>query len=229
MDASAVRFAGPRAGAVPGFTLIELLVVIVVLGILATVLLPALGRAREAGRSAQCSARLHALALAVGQFADDESDRFPRSQHSAFTHRELPWGRALAPYLGADTNTWNRLLREAYHCPSDPRVGAFSLGQNVYFELGPADDYDGKPDTWRRRLLVPRPAVTVLQAENASEADHIMPNFWGGPQDAEDVDHRRHAGRANYSYVDGHVEAATFNRIYDPARGIDRWHPAKAQ
>lgn len=218
----------PRPGAAHAFTLIEMLVVIAILGVLVALLAPSLSRAREAGRSALCFANQRQVELAIEQFADDQDDRFPRSQHSAFAKRELPWGRALAPYLGSDTNRWNTLLAGVYHCPTDDRSGAFSFGQNVYFELGPTDSYEGKPDTWRRHRDVPHPAVTVLYAENASAADHIMPNFWGGPLDAVDVDQERHAGRANYAFVDGHVESLNFSAIYDPPRNLDRWNPGLA-
>ncbi len=207
----------------------EMLVVMAILSVLVALLLPALSRSREAARSGACASHQRQIGLAAGQYADEMDDRFPRSQHSAFARRELPWGRALAPYLGSDTNQWNKLLAGVYHCPTDARAGSFSYGQNVYFELGPADDYEGKPDTWRRRGDVPQPVVTVLYAENASEADHIMPNFWSGVADAADVDYRRHAGRANYTFVDGHVESLPFDAIYDPPRGLDRWHPAKAR
>jgi prepilin-type N-terminal cleavage/methylation domain-containing protein/prepilin-type processing-associated H-X9-DG protein len=47
------------------FTLVEMLVVIAIIGILMSLLLPALGRAREAARKAQCSSNLHNVALAL--------------------------------------------------------------------------------------------------------------------------------------------------------------------
>jgi prepilin-type processing-associated H-X9-DG protein len=116
-----------------------------------------------------------------------------------------------------------------YHCPTDRRTTPWSYGLNVYFELGPDDDYEGKPQTWRRTTSIPNPSATVVFAENDSGADHIMPNFWTAPPDAVDVASRRHGQRANYLFADGHAEARAFNTIYDPAHNVDAWNPAKAQ
>jgi prepilin-type processing-associated H-X9-DG protein len=135
----------------------------------------------------------------------------------------------VAPHLGFTAATWTNLLDGVYHCPSDRRAAAWSYGFNVYFELGPDDDYEGKPATWRRVGSVPSPSSTVAFGENASSADHLMPNFWMSPQDAVDVASRRHGPRSNYTFVDGHAEARDLKTIYDPARPVDLWHPAKAQ
>jgi prepilin-type N-terminal cleavage/methylation domain-containing protein/prepilin-type processing-associated H-X9-DG protein len=63
------------------FTLIEVLVVIAILAILMTILLPALGKAREQAQGAACKANLKNYALATAMYADDNDDRFvdPRS------------------------------------------------------------------------------------------------------------------------------------------------------
>lgn len=217
--------AGACGARPPGFTLIELLVTMAILAVLAGLLLPALASSREAGRSATCLSRMRQLGIAITFHAADHDGQFPRSQHSASAHGEPVWADALATYLSGSDHAAAVLHAQCYRCPSDKRdASRFSYGLNVYFELGPDDDYDGKPRTWRRLLDVPRPAGTVLYAENNSEADHIMPNFWVNLADAEDVASRRHRELANYMFVDGHVETLPFSSIYVPQK-LDRWHP----
>ncbi|HEY5910437.1 MAG TPA: prepilin-type N-terminal cleavage/methylation domain-containing protein [Verrucomicrobiae bacterium] len=212
------------------FTLIELLVVIAIIALLASMLLPALARAKDSARGSQCLSQMRQLGLAVRLYADEHSDEFPRSQHSAFAFSQLPWGRAIAPQLGASENRWTNLLAGVYHCPADQRPAAWSYGQNVYFELTPdTDDYTGSPRTWRRTASVPKPVATILQAENLSGADHIMPHFWLSLQDASDVASRRHKNRSNYNFADGHAAAVRLLTTYNPTNCVDLWNPSLAQ
>jgi len=211
------------------FTLIELLVVIAIIALLAAMLLPAFSRGKEAARATQCLSHMRQLGLAVRFYAEDHGDEFPRSQHSAFAHGQLPWERSIAALLGSTTVLWTNLLHGLYHCPSDRRTTPWSYGLNVYFELGPNDDYLGKPQMWRRTVQVPRPSVTILFAENESTADHIMPNFWVSPADTVDVAKRRHRSRANYTFADGHARPLEFKAIYAPESNTDQWHPSLAR
>lgn len=200
-----------------------------IIAVLVSLLLPALAGAREKAWSMSCLANLRQIGLAVRYYAEDHEDEFPRSQHSAFVHGQRTWGRAIAPGLGVTGPAWTNLLKTVYHCPSDRRREVWSYGLNVYFELGPEDDYVGKPATWRRTDNVPRPASTILQGENASGADHIMPNFWVGPQDAADLASERHRRQSNYSFVDGHAETRRMPAVYAPERDVDAWNPLKAR
>lgn len=225
---------GPGSGRRPvphsGFTLIELLVIIAIIAILASMLLPALGGAKHSARAAHCVNNLRQIAVAVRLYTDSNNDEFPRSQHSALARGYLPWGRAIAPELGRKGNTWTNLLTTVYHCPEDRRKEAWSYGLNVYFELNPQnDDYPGSPQTWRRVAQVPRPAATILQGGNSTEADHIMPHFWTTAREGKEAEPRRHRARSHYSFVDSHATSLKHGQAFEPENNIDLWNPSLAQ
>ena len=96
----------------PAFTLIELLVVIAIIAILAAILFPVFGRARENARRSSCQSNLKQIGLGWMQYSQDYDERIVpySSDGSSFTGVSHNWATALQPYLKST---------QIYVCPSD--------------------------------------------------------------------------------------------------------------
>jgi prepilin-type N-terminal cleavage/methylation domain-containing protein/prepilin-type processing-associated H-X9-DG protein len=71
-----------RGNCLSGFTVVELLVVIAIIAILATLVLPALHRAKARGRGTECMNNLRQFGLALQMYADDHDDSLPYNMGS---------------------------------------------------------------------------------------------------------------------------------------------------
>ncbi|PYJ96253.1 MAG: hypothetical protein DME23_21370 [Verrucomicrobia bacterium] len=98
-------------------TLVELLVALAIVGVLAGLLLPVVGKAKEAGRATACLSNLRQVGIALQLYTQDNNNRLPLMRDRSFDTNAPPVTNALpspdvvlSNYLGAV-----RVLR----CPSD--------------------------------------------------------------------------------------------------------------
>lgn len=88
------------------FTLIEVLVVIAIIALLIGILLPSLGKAREAGRAVKCLSNQRQMGVALGLYAESYKEYIPRE--SGVSETLAPNGQAQVPAWYVNAN--NRAL-----------------------------------------------------------------------------------------------------------------------
>lgn len=210
----------PGTNRLRAFTLVELLVVIAIIGILSSLLLPALHKARGKARQAFCAGNLRQLALAARLYWDDHGGRaWPYRMHATnggqiFWFGWLERGAegtrrfdrtfgVLHPYLqGGGVET----------CPSlDYRAASFKLkatgasyGYGYNFHLSaPPFNIQRLRDPSATAILADAAQVNTFQPP-ASPDNPMLEEFYYLSTN-EPTAHFRHGGRAQAAFADGHA------------------------
>jgi len=105
------------------FTLIEILVVVAIIGILASLLLPALGSAREKAKLATCKSNLKQLHIAYILYGEDNDNYYPlEGWHLSWSDKLAPYDGRTVAYSDLYTNAAIKASKSSaglYACPSD--------------------------------------------------------------------------------------------------------------
>ncbi len=225
-----------------GFTLIELLVVIAIIAILAGMLLPSLGRAKEAAKRISCVNQIRQVGLAATMYAGDNRGEFPER---IYTNR---WpDRLLAYYKSVKLLT----------CPSDmgpdgknrpatadgdtnhvadaaPRTYIIN-GWNDQFaaEMGEAFNMNSIVGRTVKDTTLREPSETIVFGEKLYSSGHYFMDFLEGKlgNDVEALNHSVHnsttrtaaggkGGGSDYAFADGSTRFLKHGRSLAP---INLW------
>ena len=191
------------------FTLIELLVVIAIIAILAAILFPVFGRARENARKSSCLSNLKQIGLGFAQYTQDYDESLPiralvQPANTVAIPQKGHWA-AINPYVKSI---------QLYQCPSDtvaPDPDAFDVGYTDYsynacLQRGQGGGTNGRPV---KLSAVENTSLTVMVNEGAfgdgdsssSGSQHSTTNF-ARIFKMDD----RHLGGINFLFVDGHAK-----------------------
>ncbi|WDE95216.1 type II secretion system protein [Lentisphaera profundi] len=130
------------------FTLIELLVVIAILGILASLLLPTLGKARQKAKRSVCASQQKSIALAIFNYQDDNADYYPPADEFNVTNHS--WDDKISTYL---SRNWTAAqMSQKKHLTSN------SSGGEALFRCA-SDSYESPSGFARRSYAMIRGSI----------------------------------------------------------------------
>jgi prepilin-type N-terminal cleavage/methylation domain-containing protein/prepilin-type processing-associated H-X9-DG protein len=206
-----------------GFTLIELLVVIAIIAILASLLLPALAKAKESGKRVACINNQRQLGLSVLMFVDDNDGKYPI--------RQAPnrWPEQLRDYYKdlklLRCSSDNPLPRPAMGTNADAAPRSFIInGWNDLFreQMGSSFSMTAIMGKTIREAEVKLPSETIVFGEKETGSDHFfMDMYEGGGNDFTEVEQSRHMGKgasggANFCFADGSTRFLRFGQMLTP-------------
>lgn len=202
-----------------GFTLIELLVVIAIIAILAAILFPVFGKARENARKATCQSNLKQIGAAFQMYLQDWDQTYPMAWNGV-AQWYLPgqYNGPLATYLGGKGIGYMDRPESCLMCPTaeidtvNPWTTKYGINQLILYNNHWSNDGDCDDNKAVNEVDIKKPADTFIIADSGSR--EIMYD----EQNASRVEFRHGGNTANMLFCDGHVKAMKHNEVYKPGK-----------
>jgi prepilin-type N-terminal cleavage/methylation domain-containing protein/prepilin-type processing-associated H-X9-DG protein len=196
------------------FTLIELLIVIAIIAILASMLLPTLGRARNTAKRIQCVSNLKQMGIVQMNYINDFDGWMPHNGTSAWINIM----RSTYPDLVSGAKLWSgsRYGRQFWHCPSERENLAADSTPNGCSDYGGNHRW-GRDESGnivlRMSRNTKRPSVKFSHGDIAlvNTRPAIYPVYFtrqGIPVS------KRHDKQVNLMFFDGHVSALPYDELF---------------
>ncbi|MDD7984952.1 prepilin-type N-terminal cleavage/methylation domain-containing protein [Lentisphaera marina] len=187
------------------FTLIEILVVVAIIGILASLLLPSLSRARERGKAAVCLSNLKQVGVGTYMYTEDNENLFPIRRNEVWdTYEE---------YQGVSTKMWE--------CPSDK--GNWDNGGAVVYDGRTTYERRGSSYHWNEHAVwgkdMSTTNVTVPKDYVYTGSRAIMGKWGTGSDPANSPDnfmwHMKGELKFSLLFGDGHAKFIYYHAIFE--------------